>query len=147
MNLKSSLRWIRLALNCKTYFMQRRKQELWGRLLKQKEKIQMPAKSSLLNKKVRNIQYLILLVNKELAFVTEALELDERGRKHWFYRLRKEYLEQEKMEKIEYYLILYSFRAQKKARKEFRRMMKEYQLPSFLDQQEDFEKFYNQEEG
>ena len=33
--------------------------------------------------------------------------------------------------------------AQLKARKEFRKMMKSYKLPSVLQQEEDYEKFYD----
>lgn len=54
--------------------------------------------------------------------------------KHWFNKLKREYEEQEKREKV---------MAQLKARKEFRKMMKSFKLPEVLQKEEDYEKFYD----
>lgn len=66
--------------------------------------------------------------------MTEALDLDVFGAKHWMYKIKREYELQEKNEKL---------MAQLKAKKEFRKMLKTYQLPNVLNQEEDYEKFYD----
>ena len=73
-------------------------------------------------------------IQKELEFVTGALELNSGQAKHWFNKLKREYEEQEKREKV---------MAQLKARKEFRKMMKSFKLPEVLQKEEDYEKFYD----
>lgn len=55
--------------------------------------------------------------------MTQALDLNPKEAKHWFNKLKREYQEQEKREKI---------MTQLKARKEFRKMMKSVKLPEVL---------------
>lgn len=38
-------------------------------------------------------------IEKELAYVTQAIDLDKNLQKHWYYRLKREYEAQESMEK------------------------------------------------
>lgn len=58
-------------------------------------------------------------IAKELAYVTEAMDLDANGVKHWGYRLKREYEKQEKIKKR---------MEQKKARKDYVKMMKKYNI-------------------
>lgn len=37
------------------------------------------------------------IVERELKYVTESLDLNEREAKHWYWRLKREYEEQEKL--------------------------------------------------
>ncbi len=55
--------------------------------------------------------------------MTEALDLNDRDAKHWFFKLKREYEEQERKQKLLLEL---------KARKEFRKMMNSYKLPQVL---------------
>ena len=52
-----------------------------------------------------------------------ALDLTPADSKHWGFRIKREYEAQERREKL---------LAQLKARKEFRKMMKQYKLPNVL---------------
>lgn len=73
-------------------------------------------------------------IERELTYVKESLDLSPSEAKHWGYRIKREYENQERREKL---------LAQLKARKEFRKMLKTYQLPNVLNQEEDYEKFYD----
>ena len=42
---------------------------------------------------------IIQKVNKQLKALTDIMDLDEAGRKHWFYRLRREYIKEAKIKK------------------------------------------------
>eukprot|EP00347_Sterkiella_histriomuscorum_P003403 403364431 len=73
-------------------------------------------------------------IQRELSYMTQALDLDIPQQKHWFYKLRREYKEQEKLqERLK----------QKEARKQFMKLLKSYKLPEVLQQEEDFEKLYD----
>ena len=62
------------------------------------------------------------------------MHLDEYGRKHWFYRLKREYEKEAKiLKRLE----------QRKAKKEFRKTMKKYNIEQVLDEEENFDKFYD----
>ena len=66
------------------------------------------------------------------------MDLDEQGKKHWFYKLKREYEAQEKLKKrLE----------QKQARKEFRKMLQKSGIKKTLEQIEDYDSFYNNEEN
>ena len=64
----------------------------------------------------------------------EALDLTDGQAKHWYFQLKKEYEEQERRERI---------LKEVQARKEFRKMMKQYKLPEVLKQEEDYDRFYD----
>ena len=69
-------------------------------------------------------------VQRQLAYLTKVMELDEYGRKHWFYRLKREY---EKEAEIQKRL------RQRLAKKKFKRMMKKQRIDLVLKQEENFD--------
>ena len=72
-------------------------------------------------------------VQKQLAYVTEAMQLDEYGQKHWYYRLKREYeKEAEAVKRLE----------QRQAKKDFKKMMKKHRIDPVLEQEESFDSFY-----
>ncbi|CDW81632.1 rbfa domain containing protein [Stylonychia lemnae] len=76
-------------------------------------------------------------IMKELNFVTTSLDLNDRERKHWYYRIKREVEEEEKAQKrLE----------QREARKQFLKLLKSYQIPEVLEQEEEFEKIYDSNE-
>jgi acyl-CoA reductase-like NAD-dependent aldehyde dehydrogenase len=76
-------------------------------------------------------------VSKELAYVTEAMGLDAQEQKHWYYKLKREYEEEARLlAKIEH----------QKARKEFRKLMKQADIKKTLEEIDDYNAFYDKNE-
>jgi len=71
-------------------------------------------------------------IQSELRYLTEALDLDAPSQKHWYYKLKREYEEQEKTRKR---------MEGREARKNYRNMMKKLKLEE-LDNLEDYDSFY-----
>ena len=66
------------------------------------------------------------------------MSLDPFQQKHWYYRLKREYEAQEKLEKrLE----------QKAARKAYRKLLKKSDIKKTLDQIEDYDSFYGRDEN
>lgn len=73
-------------------------------------------------------------VQKQLAYLTEAMQLDEYGQKHWYYRLKREYEKEAAVIKR---------LQQRQAKKDFKKMMKKHRITPVLEQEESFESIYN----
>ena len=73
-------------------------------------------------------------VAKELAYVTEAMDLDPFQQKHWHYKLKREYEQEEKMRKRQERL---------QAKKEFRKLLKKTDIQKTLEQIDDYDAFYD----
>ena len=59
-----------------------------------------------------------------MAYITEAMDLDEFGQKHWYYRLKREYEAEAKiLRRLE----------QRQAKKDFRKLMKKYKIEEVLE--------------
>ena len=77
-------------------------------------------------------------IQDELAYVTKVMSLDPFQQKHWYYKLKREYEAQEKLEKrLE----------QKAARKAYRKLLKKSDIKKTLDQIEDYDSFYGRNEN
>jgi hypothetical protein len=63
------------------------------------------------------------------------MHLDKYGVKHWYYRLKREYTAEAKLLKR---------MEERKARKEFRKMMKKYKIETTLAQEDNFDQFYGE---
>ena len=73
-------------------------------------------------------------VQKQLAYLTKIMELDEAGQKHWYYRLKREYeKEAAVIKRLE----------QRQAKKAFKKMMKKHRIIPTLEQEESFDSFYS----
>mmetsp|Transcript_22666 Transcript_22666/g.34964 ORF Transcript_22666/g.34964 Transcript_22666/m.34964 type:complete len:280 (-) Transcript_22666:109-948(-) len=73
-------------------------------------------------------------ITRQLIYLKKTMDLDEAGMKHWFYRLRREYMKEAKIKaRLE----------RRKAKKQFRKTMKKYRIQEVLDQEENFERFYD----
>lgn len=73
-------------------------------------------------------------VERQLKVVTEVMGLDAAGRKHWYYRLKREYQKEAAiLKRLE----------QRQAKKDFRKMLKKYKIDPVLDQYENFDRAYN----
>ena len=76
-------------------------------------------------------------IQDELTYVTKVMQLDPFQQKHWYYRLKREYEAQEKLEKrLE----------QKLARKAYRKMLKKTDIKKTLEQIEDYDSFYDRDD-
>lgn len=74
-------------------------------------------------------------VQKQLRAVTDIMGLDEFGQKHWYYRLKREYIAEEKVRKrLE----------ARKAKKDFRKLLKKYNIAETLAEEENFDAFYDE---
>ena len=73
-------------------------------------------------------------IEKELAYVTNAMGLDEGQQKHWAYKLKREYEAQAKLEKR---------MEERQAKKDYRKMLKKFGIKRELEDLEDYESFYN----
>lgn len=73
-------------------------------------------------------------VEKQLNYLTYVMDLDEPSRKHWFYRLKREYeLEAKIIKRME----------KRQAKKDFRKQMKKHQIMKVLEEEENFDTFYD----
>lgn len=66
--------------------------------------------------------------------MTEIMHLDAAGRKHWYYRLKREYTKEAKIKKR---------LAERQAKKDFRKLLKKYEIDPVLDPLENFDQAYN----
>jgi hypothetical protein len=73
-------------------------------------------------------------VEKELAYVTQALDLDANLQKHWYYKLKREYEAQEALQKR---------MEAKQARKDYRKLLSKHGFKKELENIEDYDSFYN----
>jgi hypothetical protein len=77
-------------------------------------------------------------VQKQLAVLTSVMHLDSFGQKHWYYRLKREYTAEAKiLKRLE----------ERQAKKDFRKTLKRLSIEGTLEEEENFEKFYEKKNG